>query len=55
MEVHMELLDKKTLIKGCGEVIDVLNKYNPEYKIGILHYLMDTFPEEYVIIEKKGG
>ena len=53
MEVHMELLDKKTLLKGCGEVIDVLDKYRPEYKIGILHYLIDTFPYQYELIELK--
>lgn len=48
--VKMESLNKDLLTQGAGEVIDTLKKYDKEYKIAILHYLMDTFPEEYYII-----
>lgn len=46
-------IDKDKLTAACDAVIDALKPWPPEYKIAALHMLIDSFPAEYVMAEKK--
>lgn len=45
-------LNKDLLNEGTHKVIDCLSQYPLEYKLGILHILIESFPAEYIIQEK---
>jgi hypothetical protein len=49
----MKILDNNILEKACHKVIDALSEFEPEYKIASLKMLIDSFPKDYTMIEKK--
>lgn len=49
------ILDKSRLELATHAVIDALSEFEPEYKIAALHFLIDSFPEEYTLISKEDG
>ncbi len=50
IEIDIKELDKDMLIDGAKKVIDCLKDFPIAYKIGVLHYLMETFPVKYTLV-----
>jgi hypothetical protein len=46
-------LDPERLAAACDAVVDALKSWPPEYKIAALHILIDSFPSEYIMAEKR--
>ncbi len=55
--VDIKELDRDLLKKACFELIDVLEKYPIEIKIGALHQLLESLPVSYeiMVMDKPNG
>lgn len=45
-------LNNEKINKLCGEVIDLLKPHGEHYAIAVIETLKDTFPFDYLIVEK---